>query len=97
MIDFDNKELMHARGCLSTLNSERRQLLKQLTTMLDKVVGMPNRILQGAQEAPTAVDYDARALVADLASTARLMDATLARIEELDKQRKELRAVAWPK
>jgi hypothetical protein len=95
MIELQDKELMLARGQYSTLNAERRGLLKQLQEMGDQVVSLPHKILKAAQE--DAAGASAQDLIGTIVSLGNMMGGVAMRLEELDKQRAELKPIAWPK
>lgn len=97
MIIFDDKDLMHARGCYSTLNAEHKDTMKRLQILTGSLSSISAQVLHGVQPKDEAERIDVsqqigmgRALLDDI-------DRCVMRIAELAKQRAELKPIAWGK
>lgn len=94
---FDDKELMHARGCYSTLNAEHRECMKKLQALTGSLSSVSAQVLYGVQPKDEAQAIDVSASINMGRGLLDEIDRCVMRITELAKQRAALKSTAWPR
>ena len=97
MIDLDNNELMIARGRYSTVRGQHEDAKLALSKLCGQLGATAAQVLRRMQPDNDDVPESVAELMEGCRNTLTLMDACVAEIEELAKQRAALRGPAWGK
>jgi hypothetical protein len=97
MIIFDDKELMHARGCYSTLNAEHKDTMKRLQILTGSLSSISAQVLHGVQPRDESEPLDVSSHIGQARALLDDIDRCVMRLAELAKQRSELKPIAWGK
>jgi hypothetical protein len=97
MVDLQDKELMLVRGQYSTLNAEYKDCLKELQMLTGALSSVAAQVLHGVQPKDESEPINVTPQLDSGRLALEKIERCVTRLTDLQKQRMELRPLAWPR
>jgi hypothetical protein len=97
MIELEDKELMLVRGQYATINGEYKDGLKELQMLTGALSSVAAQVLHGVQPKDESEPINVTVQLESGRLALEKIERCVARLGDLQKQRLELRPLAWPR